>query len=202
MRITGGLHRSRPLRAPRGSTTRPTSDRVREALFGILASAGAIEGANVLDLYAGTGALGLEALSRGAARATFVESSRFAIEALKANVAGLGLAASTHIVEGEVERSVRRIASGAPFDVVLADPPWAFVESGEAPRAVLGLLAAGLFSPDAWVVLEHSSRTPPPRAGALSCVQTRAYGDTTLTFYKTAILEDPSPHAGAKPPSD
>jgi 16S rRNA (guanine(966)-N(2))-methyltransferase RsmD len=202
MRITGGIHRSRPLRAPRGSTTRPTSDRVREALFGILASAGAIEGANVLDLYAGTGALGIEALSRGAARATFVESSRFALDALNANIAALGLAASTRIIDGEVERSVRRIALRAPFDVVLADPPWAFVESGEAPRAVLGLLAAGLFSPDAWVVLEHSSRTPPPRAGALSCVQTRAYGDTTLTFYKTAILEDPSPHAGAKPPSD
>jgi len=202
MRITGGIHRSRPLRAPRGSTTRPTSDRVREALFGILTSAGALEGANVLDLYAGTGALGLEALSRGAARATFVESSRFALEALKANIAALGLAASARIVEADVERSIHRIASRAPFDVVLADPPWALVESGEAPRAVVALVAAGLFSPAAWVVIEHSSRTPAPAASPLLCAQTRAYGDTTLTFYKTAILDDPSPDARADTPSD
>src|SRR6202042_1567446 len=85
MRITGGVHRSRVLRAPQGTTTRPTSDRVREALFAILASAGAVEGARVLDLYAGSGALGLEALSRGASSATLVESERAAIAVVRAN---------------------------------------------------------------------------------------------------------------------
>jgi 16S rRNA (guanine966-N2)-methyltransferase len=174
---------------------------VREALFGILASAQAIEGARVLDLYAGTGALGLEALSRGAAAVTSVESSRSALEALKANIAALGLQASARVVEGEVERSVRRIASLGPFDLILADPPWALVDSGDATRALLGLVAEGLLAPAGWVVLEHSSRTPPPACAPLARVQTRAYGDTTLTFYKTAILEHPSSHAGAEPPS-
>lgn len=202
MRITGGTHRSRALRAPPGSSTRPTSDRVREALFGILASAGAIEGANVLDLYAGTGALGLEALSRGAARATFVESARPALEALKANVAALGSQASARIVEGNVERSARRIATLGPFDLLLADPPWALVDSGEAPRAVRDLVSAGVLTPDAWVVLEHSSRTLSPAISPLIRAQTRVYGDTTLTFYKTAIVGAPSPDEGAEPPFD
>jgi len=201
MRITGGIHRSRSLRAPRGSLTRPTSDRVREALFGILTSAQAIAGARVLDLYAGTGALGLEALSRGAAEVTSVESSRLALEALKANIAALGLQASARVVEGDVERSARRIASLGPFDLILADPPWALVDSGDATRALLSLIAEGVLAPAGWVVLEHSSRTPSPTCAPLARVQTRAYGDTTLTFYKTAILEHPSPNAGAEPPS-
>ncbi len=202
MRITGGHHRSRPLRAPRGALTRPTSDRVREALFGILASAGVLQGARVLDLYAGTGALGLEALSRGAATATSVESSRAALEALKANVAALGVEASARIIEGEIARSVRRIVSLGPFDLVLADPPWALVDSGEAQKTLLVLVAAGILAPEAWVVLEHSSRTPPPDAAPLVRAETRVYGDTTLTFYKTGILDDPSPDAGGLPPSD
>lgn len=154
----------------------------------------------MLDLYAGTGALGLEALSRGAAEVTSVESSRWALEALKANVAALGLQASVRVIEGEVERNARRIASLSPFDIVLADPPWALVDSGDATRALFGLVAEGVLAPAGWVVLEHSSRTASPGCARLSHVQTRAYGDTALTFYKTAILEDTSSDAGAKPP--
>src|ERR1700722_18144498 len=127
MRITGGTLRSRQLQAPRGASTRPTSDRVREALFGILGSAGALAGARVLDLYAGTGALTFEAISRGATRATVVESSREALVALRANVASLGLQAHVRVVAGSVHASLARIGRDGPFDLVLADPPWALV---------------------------------------------------------------------------
>lgn len=175
---------------------------MREALFGILASAQAIEGARVLDLYAGTGALGLEALSRGAAQATFVESSRSAVEVLRANIGALGVEATARIVEGEVERSGRRIAALGPFDLVLADPPWALVDMGDPQRALLALVGAGVLAPLAWLVLEHSSRTPAPELESLANIRTRAYGDTTLTFYKTAILACSSPDSGAEPPSD
>src|SRR3984893_15924457 len=123
MRITGGIYRSRALHAPRGLATRPTSDRVREALFGILSAAGAVEGARVLDLYAGTGALALEALSRGASRAILVESSRNALAALRANVTSLGLEKRTWIAATDVGRAARRLADKGPFDLVFADPP-------------------------------------------------------------------------------
>ena len=201
MRITGGRHRSRTLRAPRGSLTRPTSDRVREALFGILAAGGAIEGARVLDLYAGTGALGLEALSRGAADATLVEASRAALGALRANVDALGLAARTRVVEADVERAAERIAASGPFDIVFADPPWALVDAGTAPRALAHIVSAGALAAGGRVVLEHSSRTSPPAVDRLVRVDTRVYGDTALTFYKPAILGSP-PHEGLEPPSD
>jgi 16S rRNA (guanine966-N2)-methyltransferase len=199
MRITGGTLRSRALRAPRGQATRPTSDRVREALFGILASAGVLEGARVLDLYAGTGALAFEALSRGAARATLVESSRDALAAVRANVASLGVEDRAHVVAGDVRDVARllarvRVSVGAcagPFDLVLADPPWALVDAGQVTRALEELVAAGLLAPDARVVLEHAARSLAPEIGGLVRGETRRYGDTALTFYKPAILAAP-----------
>jgi 16S rRNA (guanine966-N2)-methyltransferase len=194
MRITGGTFRSRALRAPRGQATRPTSDRVREALFGILASAGALEGARVLDLYAGTGALALEALSRGAVRAVLVESSRDALDAIRANVASLGVDDRVRVVASDVRAAVRRIAPAeAPFDLVLADPPWALVDSGAAPRA-LGELVRGnalSLSLSGTLVLEHAARSGPPDLGGLALAETRTYGDTALSFYKPAILGPP-----------
>ena len=191
MRITGGTFRSRAIRAPRGQATRPTSDRVREALFGILSSAGAVEGARVLDLYAGSGALALEALSRGAADAVLVESGREALAVVRGNVASLGVEARARVVAAEVREAVRRLASGRPFDLVLADPPWALVDTGDAPRD-LGLLAGlRLLTADAIVVLEHSARSDPPEVEGLARGETRRYGDTALTFYKTAILGPP-----------
>lgn len=211
MRITGGAFRSRALRAPRGQATRPTSDRVREALFGILASASAsassrtgvrLEGARVLDLYAGTGALAIEALSRGAARAVLVESSREALAALRANVEALGLADRTEVVAADARAAAaqRRIVRGGPFDLVLADPPWALVDGGEAQRVIAALVAAGALGAargdaPALVVLEHSARTAPadlPIPG-LELTEGRRYGDTALAFYKPAILPAPRP---------
>lgn len=191
MRITGGTFRSRALRAPRGRETRPTSDRVREALFGILGSAGVVAGARVLDLYAGTGALALEALSRGAASAVLVESSRDALSALRANVAALGVGAGAQVVAADVRDAVRRLARSGPFDLVLADPPWALVDTGEAPRALGELAEQGALAPEAVVVLEHAARSAPPTVQQLIQEETRRYGDTALTFYKPAILGPP-----------
>jgi 16S rRNA (guanine(966)-N(2))-methyltransferase RsmD len=191
MRITGGTFRSRAIRAPRGQATRPTSDRVREALFGILGSAGAVEGARVLDLYAGTGALAIEALSRGAADAVLVESGREALVALRANLATLGLEARARVIAADVREGLRRLASAGPFDLVLADPPWALVDAGDAPHALSQLAASRLVAVDAVVVLEHAARSQPPEIEGLARGETRRYGDTALTFYKPAILGSP-----------
>lgn len=190
MRITGGTLRSRSLRAPRGTATRPTTDRVREALFGILGSAGSLEGANVADLYAGTGALGIEAISRGARKATLVESARPALAVLRENVASLGVGDRARVVAGQVGTGAcaARLASEGPFDLVLADPPWADVDSGEVATALASLAAAGALAPGATLVLEHASRSPAPEIVGLAREDTRRYGDTALTFYKIGIL--------------
>ena len=138
MRIIAGKWRGRTLKSPDGKATRPTSDRAREALFSMLASRlGSFEGLRVCDLFAGTGALGLEALSRGAAHCTFVEQDRAALDALKANVAMLG--AYSYVRAQAAERF-----SGGPFDLVFADPPYG---SGLGHRALTGLnLASGAFA--------------------------------------------------------
>lgn len=188
MRITGGTLRSRGLKAPKGAATRPTTDRVREALFGILTSAGAIEGARVLDLYAGTGALALEALSRGAAAALLVESAREALGVLRANVEALGLEDRARVVAGDVAQAMRRLGEAGPFDLVFADPPWAMVDAGPPVAALADLARRGGIAPEGRVVLEHSARTPPPDIDGLVRLDTRRYGDTALTFYKPAIL--------------
>jgi 16S rRNA (guanine966-N2)-methyltransferase len=210
MRITGGTLRSRALRAPRGQATRPTSDRVRESLFGILESAARVRDARVLDLYAGTGALGLEALSRGAARATLVESSREALVSTRGNVASLGMQDHARVVAADARDAiVRELVGGGPFDLVLADPPWALVDRGEAARVLGELARSGLLAADALVVLEHSARTPSPEIDGLAIDQTRRYGDTALTFYKPAILAPPrsdgeesvQPRTDPSPPS-
>ena len=182
MRITGGIHRSRPLRAPRGAATRPTSDRVREALFSIVAGEREIADARVLDLYAGTGALGLEALSRGAAEATLVESARDALAAIRANVDALGLADRVRIVGAAVERAPSLLAGSAPYDLVFADPPYADATT-RAPRALAALATAGLFAAHARVILEHASRDPSPAIAGLALETTRRYGDSALGFY-------------------
>jgi 16S rRNA (guanine(966)-N(2))-methyltransferase RsmD len=173
---------------------------VREALFGILESAGAVRGARVLDLYAGTGALALEALSRGADRAVLVESSREALSAVRDNVASLDLAGCARILAADVRDAVRRLEGEAPFDLVLADPPWALVDAGEVPRVLAALARSPLLAEGALVILEHASRTPPPPVEGLAAQQSRRYGDATLTFYKPAILAAPHTEDEGLPP--
>jgi 16S rRNA (guanine966-N2)-methyltransferase len=180
MRITGGIHRSRRLVAPRGSGTRPTADRVREALFSILSARGALAGAAVLDLYAGTGALGLEALSRGAREAVFVENDRTALEALRKNVESLGEKARTNILSGPAERCVGRI--GGPFTLVVCDPPYA--DLARAAAVLEEIVRAGALAAGAVVVVEHASRDQPPEIARLGRVDARTYGDTAISIYE------------------
>jgi 16S rRNA (guanine966-N2)-methyltransferase len=164
--------------------TRPTSDRVREALFSILAD---VTGAEVLDLYAGTGALGIEALSRGASHATFVEHGAPALRALRRNVSSLELESQTTIYPLRVERAL----SSAPwekgrFDLVFMDPPYAEIRKGAFAKGLAKALESGLASvlkPGARVVLEHASSEPAPRMGGVEVEATRTYGDTSLSFY-------------------
>ena len=178
-RIIAGTAGGRRLKVPPGETTRPTSDRVREALFSALDAAGVLEGARVLDLYAGSGALGLEAASRGAAQVVLVEAARPAAQTARANVAALALP-GVRVVAERVERflAAPAAAAGGGWDVVLLDPPYA-VES----EHVAGLLRqlVPLLAPAATVVLERSSRSPEPVWPAeFGEVRERRYGETSL----------------------
>jgi 16S rRNA (guanine966-N2)-methyltransferase len=181
MRIVAGRYGGRRLVAPRGSSTRPTGERVREALFAVLGHE--LASARVLDLYAGTGALGLEALSRGASAVVFVESAGPALEAIRSNIATLGAAAQTTLVVGAAERMLARLASLGPFDLVIADPPWARVDDAVALLATL--TERGIAERDATFVLEHSSADAPEVPGLTQRWQ-RSYGDTGVTIFERA----------------
>ena len=177
-RIVAGSAGGRPLKVPPGAGTRPTSDRVREALFSRLESLGALDGARVLDLYAGSGALGLEALSRGAASAVLVEAAPRAAAVARANAAALGLPGA-HVVAAKVERYLPG-APAAGFDLVLVDPPYALPEDDLA--AVLVALAPAL-DPGALVVVERSARGPEPSwPPGWRREDSRRYGETALWF--------------------
>lgn len=183
-RIVAGMARGRRLTVPRGDGTRPTSDRVREALFSSLESElGSMAGLRVLDLYAGSGALGLEALSRGAARATLVEADRAAVRAIRANIAAVGTDRA-EVVAARVERTLST-PPAEPFDLVLADPPYG-LGSAEL-TTVLAALARGWLVPDAMVVVERAGRAgrvewPPGLVGE----RHRRYGDTVLWYGRPA----------------
>lgn len=129
MRVVAGIAGGRRLAAPPGRKLRPTTERVREAMFSALESRGLVEGARIVDLFAGTGALGIEALSRGAAAVTFVDADRAAAQTVKANLATIGLTGGT-VVQADVFRFLADVASGAgqPFDLALVDPPYAFAD--------------------------------------------------------------------------
>ncbi|NJK88475.1 MAG: 16S rRNA (guanine(966)-N(2))-methyltransferase RsmD [Myxococcales bacterium] len=179
VRIIAGEFGGRRLTAPRGSSTRPTSDRVREALFSILAES--ISGARVLDLYAGSGALGLEALSRGALLAVFVERDRSAASTLKDNVTALGLAAPKAIVRVQAVHSFLA-ANADPFDLVFMDPPYATASASLAAGG--GAIAKSLTTNPGLLVVEHASRVQLEPAPGLVAVDRRIYGDTSLAFFR------------------
>lgn len=197
MRITGGTYRSRALTAPRGQETRPTSDRVREALFSMLASAGVLSEAlspRVLDLYAGSGALGLEAISRGARAAVLVESARAAIVAIRENVRALDVGAQVTVIPTRVERALEAIEG--PFDLVLVDPPYAEVRA--RTFADLMAKAARHLAPSGVLVLEHASTDEPAPPLGLVLDRRRRHGDTTLSLFlhpahPAAVTENAAP---------
>src|SRR5690348_10178173 len=189
-RVIAGIAGSRRLSVPAGRDTRPTSDRAREGLFAtVQAIRGPLTGASVLDLYAGSGAVGLEALSRGADRALLAEADPRAVRVIRANIAALGLAGAC-VVADRVERVLARGpageqaagAAGGRFDLAFADPPYAM--PGEALSAVLtALITAGWLAPGALVVVERSTRSGPvhwPEGYAED--RSRRYGEATLWY--------------------
>ena len=182
MRVTAGAERGRKLRAPRGATTRPTGAKVREAIFNIL---GPLPPSPVLDLFAGTGALGIEALSRGASKATFVERDHRALAALHRNLRAFDLSARARVMDSKVDVALHRLSSdetAEKFSWVFVDPPYA---AGEV-ESVLTLLSGGaLLDTGAVVIVEHDRHSiPSDRVGVLEMVDRRFYGDTGLSFYR------------------
>lgn len=182
MRVIGGRDRGRRLRAPHGLAIRPTADRVRVTLFDILGPG--VVGARVLDLFAGTGAVGIEALSRGAARVVFVERDPAALRVLRANLAALGATRSqARVVAGDAIGVLGPLAGQeGSFDVVFLDPPYTTALAG---RTLPALVAAGICREGGEVVVQHSTRTALPAVeGLVPHRRPRRFGDTALTFLR------------------
>ncbi|MGA8041524.1 MAG: 16S rRNA (guanine(966)-N(2))-methyltransferase RsmD [Terracidiphilus sp.] len=183
MRIIAGRYRSRVLEAPAGMATRPTSDRLRETLFNVLAPR--MEGCAFLDLYAGSGAVGLEAVSRGAARVVCVERAPAALKALRGNLAKLGVTEGLRVEAASVPAWLKR-AQG-PWDIVFLDPPYDAEDEYERALGALGGAAAGLLAEGAVVIAEHRRKQRLADAyGVLKRVRLLEQGDAALSFYEAA----------------
>lgn len=178
MRVIAGTFRGRTLKSPTWEGLRPTSDRLRETLFNILAPR--IEGARVLDGYAGTGAVGIEAISRGASHVTFVESDRRAQMLIAENLAKCGISGGYAIIRDRADRAFTELkAASATFDLVVLDPPYADAVAEVLPTAGAVLATDGL------LVLEHArKRRPPEAAGRLVRTREVTAGDSGLAFYR------------------
>jgi len=181
VRVIAGIAKGHPLAAPRGLDVRPTSDKVRGAIFNILhasADGPELEGARVLDLFAGTGALGIEALSRGAKHATFVEKDRKTADTITANLASTKLAAQATVIVRDADALPKPVLDG-PYEIVFVDPPYALVPSSRVIRALAGMLAPGGVA-----VVEHAVDAPPPVPEGLVAADVRRYGSTAVTFFR------------------
>jgi 16S rRNA (guanine(966)-N(2))-methyltransferase RsmD len=188
MRIIAGEYRSRTLEAPPGLATRPTSDRLRETLFNVLAPR--IRGSVFLDLYAGSGAVGMEALSRGAASVVFVERAEAALKVLRANLARLGLTVGFRVQTGSVGAYLRKLKAGqaAGFDLVFLDPPYEAAEEYAATLDLLGREAEGLLAAGAFVIAEHRRKERlEDRYGSLKRTRLLEQGDAALSFYAVGM---------------
>jgi 16S rRNA (guanine(966)-N(2))-methyltransferase RsmD len=200
MRIVAGTYRSRRLEAPPGLSTRPTSDRLRETLFNVLAPRikGADGGAAFLDLYAGSGAVGLEALSRGAAKVTFVERAPAALKVLRRNLEQLGIASGFEVRAESMAAFLRSSANTTPkpgpHEVVFLDPPYDAIEEYAATLGMLGA-AQGILAPGALVVAEHRRKqTLEEQYGCLKRTRLLEQGDAALSFYEAgSALPDRAP---------
>jgi 16S rRNA (guanine(966)-N(2))-methyltransferase RsmD len=181
MRVIAGTQKGRRLHGPKGPGLRPTADRVKEALFSILGAR--VSGARFLDLYAGTGAIGIEALSRGASSVTFVESDPTAGRLLRTNLSACGLETDAELFPSKAETFLRGTRTGAAaFDIIFADPPYQLdVETTLWPA----LTATRALVPGGLLVLEHATRQAlPPATASLSLLRQYRYGDTTLSVFE------------------
>ena len=181
LRVIAGIARGHKLKTPGGMSTRPTTDRVKESLFGILTPW--IVDAEVLDLFAGTGSLGIEALSRGAEKAVFVDKSRVCCDIVRENLGHTKLADSAEVIPGEAQAVLNRLAgSGRSFDIVFLDPPY---HRDILPGILEALDRLSLVKQEGIVVTEHDAGDPlPEETGSLARTDTRKYGDTVLSFYR------------------
>ena len=189
MRIIAGSARGRRLAAPKGAATRPTSDRAREGLFGtVTAIRGPLPGARVLDLFAGSGAIGLEALSRGAVRVLFVESDGRAARVIRANLAAVALPGG-ELISCQVQRFLERgPGAEAAFDLVVADPPYA-APAAEVTGMLTALASRGWLAPEALVAVERATRAGPlPWPAGYRADRSRRYGEATF-WYGLAAAE-------------
>jgi 16S rRNA (guanine966-N2)-methyltransferase len=186
MRIIAGTYRSRPIQAPPGLATRPTSDRLRETLFNVLAPR--IEGATFLDLYAGSGAVGLEALSRGAGEVVFVEHAPAALKVLRANLASLKIGAGFSLYTGTVRAYRARPPKIARrFDLVFLDPPYDAAEEYASTLRGLGAVEANLLAPGVMVIAEHRRKVHlDEQYGSLIRTRLLEQGDAALSFFERA----------------
>jgi 16S rRNA (guanine966-N2)-methyltransferase len=178
LRVIGGELGGRRLKGPPRSGVRPTTDRVREAMFEVLGDA--VDGARVLDLYSGTGALGIEALSRGAEWCDFVEADSKACEVIRSNLMLTALVDRTHVHPVQVSRAFPRLEG--PYELVVADPPY---EYDRAEAELAEVISRGLLARGGTLVVEHSQRKVwPQQVGGLPQLTSRRYGDTRVTFYR------------------
>ena len=184
MRVVGGRLRGRALAGPKSPAIRPTVDRLREALFNILLHAygDPVSGARVLDLFAGTGALGIEALSRGAAFALFVDDSAEARALLRENVAALGLGGSSRIFRRDATK-LGGVHPLEPFSLAFLDPPYG---QGLAEKSLAGALAGGWFTPGALVIVEEAAKSAFAAPDGLIELERRRYDDTEFVFLRPA----------------
>ena len=183
MRVTGGSLTGFKIAAPKGRRVRPTSDMVREALFDLLGPR--VRGSRFWDLYAGTGAVGIEALSRGAALALFVEESPVCCRIIKGNLQRMGLEESALVVKSDALRAVKRLCDGMQrADIVFLDPPYGSGIQATLREAAAMMIAAGTIDSEALMVCQHSKREEvPERAAELSLQRQQRYGDTVLSFF-------------------
>lgn len=177
LRVTGGELGGRRFKAPPGNDTRPTSDKVREAMFAILA--GAVEVERTADLFAGSGALGIEALSRGAGHCLFVERRGPAVALLRENLKLLGLENRSRVVKADAGLPVKKLLQEGPVQLMLGDPPY---DKGQIEKLLSLAGQHDFLSPGGWLVLEHSPRERPMEASGLRIVDHRIYGQTELSF--------------------